>query len=476
MATATRDFDLLFMIDNSSSMQVSQTAFVNAFPSLVSALQALPGGMPNLHIAVVSSDMGAGTEWAYCRGTGNSAEFQYLPRAPCTATTLTAASYFISNVNGQANYTGTLDQVFRCIAPLGTMGCGFEQPLLSIERALGADGAPAPALNYSFLRANADLILVLLTNEDDCSATGGASNPLFGSSGTDNLSGTFGPPSQFRCNEFGHMCDEGPPQRRGNVDEMKPHTNCRSNEHSVYIRSVASFARNIKALKPFPDQQISVVAITGVSPSDPNGAIPYSVKYTVRSSSSDDAWPSVNQACGVSTTEPFGDPSLRVVEFTRQFGANGAVFSICRDNYAPVMDAIAQRIAQRTQTTGAGGTTGSGGSAAPAKVAPASGGAGGNCTADLIAGLASHVRPQDRRHALVLGLQRPRSARRRNDERRSPTAARAGRRARRRHRRGVGRLLPHLRPEDRRHVVVLGSQRRAVSSATERCRPPARRP
>ena len=62
-ATATGaspgDLDVLFMIDNSSSMVAMQEKLGTQIPGFVTALQNLPGGLPNLHIAVVSSDLGA---------------------------------------------------------------------------------------------------------------------------------------------------------------------------------------------------------------------------------------------------------------------------------------------------------------------------------------------------------------------------------------------------------------------------------
>src|SRR5262245_48190484 len=56
----TRDLDILFMIDTSPGMAPLQAKLVAAVPAFIDALQALPGGLPNLHLAVVSSDMGAG--------------------------------------------------------------------------------------------------------------------------------------------------------------------------------------------------------------------------------------------------------------------------------------------------------------------------------------------------------------------------------------------------------------------------------
>jgi alpha-tubulin suppressor-like RCC1 family protein len=343
-APPTRNFDFLFLVDNSTQMESGQAALIGAFPRLMSGLQALPGGLPNVQVAVISSDMGA-EGVVGCTAPHNGA-FQSTARAPCTNTTLAAGARFIRNVGGQANYTGAIAEVFGCIAALGSMGCGYEQPLLSVSRALGADGMPAPSTNQGFLRTDADLVIVIVSNEDDCSAQGGAASPLFASNGTvDTTAGPVGPLISFRCNEFGHLCDEGPPLRNGRVDQTKTYNNCRSNEHSLYLRSVASFVREIKALKPFPDRQIVLAAIGGVAQAAPAGAIPYSVSWR-EPPTTDSPWPYVNPACGVHTGT-FGDPAVRLAELTRQFGGNGILASVCDADYAPVMDAIVQRIAAR---------------------------------------------------------------------------------------------------------------------------------
>ena len=141
-STVTRNVDLLFMIDDSGAMALSQTKMVDALPAFMATLQGLRGGMPNLHVAVVSSDMGgaAGNSIPSCAGTGKGGKFQSLPRGACTTTNLQSGATFISDVDGVANYTGSLADVLRCIAPLGETGCDFEQPFAAITRALGADG------------------------------------------------------------------------------------------------------------------------------------------------------------------------------------------------------------------------------------------------------------------------------------------------------------------------------------------------
>ena len=136
--------------------------------------------------------MGAGDgSVAGCSATGgDKGIFQFSPRGTCMATNLQAGATFISNVGGQANYTGHVADVFTCIAALGQAGCGFEHQLAAVLRALGADGSPAPAENEGFLRPDALLAIVVLTNEDDCSEVPGI--PLFDSTVNGTSSRSWG--------------------------------------------------------------------------------------------------------------------------------------------------------------------------------------------------------------------------------------------------------------------------------------------
>ena len=119
------DLDILFMIDNSSSMTPLQMKMLMQDPSFMTVLAGFPNGLPNIHVAVVSSDMGAPGDSASsigCTPTGDDGVFRSAPQGACINTTLTSGSTFISNVGGHANYTGTLPDVFSCIAQLGVDG------------------------------------------------------------------------------------------------------------------------------------------------------------------------------------------------------------------------------------------------------------------------------------------------------------------------------------------------------------------
>jgi len=341
-----RNIDLLFMIDDSSSMRLSQDNLRRNFPVLMRQLENLPGGLPNVHVAVVSSDMGAGDgSVASCDTTGGKRGiFQNAARDNCVTTGLAPGATYISNVAGVANYSGKLEDVFTCIAALGQSGCGFEHQFAAITRALGVDGRAAPAENAGFLRADALLAVVMITNEDDCSEKPGV--PLFETAANNNIASQLGPPLNFRCNEFGHLCNGVHPSRKapGNdINASVTYDNCASNETGGFLLTVRETADRIKSLKG-DDGQIMVAAITGPQ-------TPYAVHWRAPSSPDSSCgvascpWPETTHSC-VAPDGSFADPAVRIAELVGQFGDNGRLTSICDENFAPALGAIADNISR----------------------------------------------------------------------------------------------------------------------------------
>jgi len=343
--------DVLFLIDDSSSMKVMQDKLIASFPTFMSRLQD-PPGLPDIHIAVVSSDMGAGDgSIPGCNATnGKNGVFQYSPHSPCTFTSLDPGATYIANAGGTANYSGNVGDVFACIAALGETGCSFEHQFAAITRALGIDGlGAAPADNQGFLRPDAILAVVLLTNEDDCSASLGASTspngriPLFDTSANMSLESQLGPPRDFRCNEFGHMCSMNGaapmhPDRdapNGSVSARVTYEQCTSNDAEGYLLGVSDTANKLKGLKTNP-AQVAVISIQAASS-------PYIVTWTpppigdFSCGAGSCPWPQIAHSCSTSDSS-FGDPGVRTQQLAAAFGNNGLVLSICDASFSPSMD------------------------------------------------------------------------------------------------------------------------------------------
>ncbi len=374
------EVDVLMMIDDSSSMTTMQQKLYGQLPVFIQELQNLPAP-PSLHLAVVSSDMGApgdSTASIGCTVHGDQGAFRAAPEGTCVNSTLASGATFISDTDMMPNYTDPLGNVVQCIALLGDRGCGFEQQLASIDRALGADGqGPPPSQNAGFLRPEALLVILMLTNEDDCSAP--ANTTIYSlNGGSQNISNPDGPINNYRCNggpRGGHLCQDPhatnatayvTPPLKPPGDAQGTATaptldlaNCQDNESgSSALTPVSQFVRDIKALKTDPDHQILVAAIAAP-------AAPYTVAWWAaqggQNTQPNELWPNVMHSCGpvdfngvnpAATQHPtdgsFGDPAVRITQFTNAF-RNNVVGSICDADFGATLGALASKIGQAIQ-------------------------------------------------------------------------------------------------------------------------------
>jgi hypothetical protein len=325
--SVNNDIDIVFMIDNSRSMREEQDNLRRNFPAFTRVLKNLPQGLPNVHIGVVSSDLGTGrfTNVPGCLDGSGRGRFQNAVRGGnCTG----PRDAYISAIGPNRNFDGDIDQVFSCIAPLGITGCGFEHQLQSVRAALDPDLMPPE--NSGFLREEAVLAIVLLTDEDDCSAP--ADTALFDPTQL-NLSDPLGPLSSFRCNEFGHLCNGQRPPRTPAANL----TDCASAEDGRLIR-ISELVEFFKGLKA-NSNDVMVAAIAGPP-------TPYSVTLaSLQGGGNSPAVPQIVPSCR--SGNGAADPAVRIHQFVDAFASNGTFLSICADDFSPVMTRIGEEVARR---------------------------------------------------------------------------------------------------------------------------------
>jgi hypothetical protein len=256
----TRDLDLLFVIDNSSSTADKQATFNANFSTFIQTLDGFPGGRPNVHIGVVTStvDIGAtgfaGADGAAGCPSPDPAEDGLLQNQPgansspgCTGPTDQYISD-IANPDGTrtTNYTGDLADTFSCIASVGASGCGFEAQLEGMKRALSGYRPE----NAGFLRSDAYLGVVILTDEDDCSAQ----DPSIFSLPAEQVGGL----NDFRCQPlFAYTCDTPI-----SATEPGTYTGCTPTTGSgAYLADPASYVQFLAGIKD-PSQTV-VATIAG---------------------------------------------------------------------------------------------------------------------------------------------------------------------------------------------------------------------
>lgn len=334
--TSTSKLDLVFMVDDSLSMAPLQSKMRAKMGDFMNVLKSIPGGLPDLHLAVVSSSLGAGVfgDVPGCR-PGTEGNANGLFQHPATCTQLPAdQSFLISTVSpggGRTeNFTGgDIASVLGCIADLGDGGCGFEHQFQSVRVALERALLPADE-NSGFLRSEATLAIVMLTNEDDCSVP--EDSTLFDPSKS-SVNQPLGGLQSYRCNEFGHLCGGMQPPH-GVAGLPVTLENCVSNENGSLV-SVGGFVDFLFSLKPGHPERIFVAAIAGPP-------TPYRITANVFSvGAGEELQPSIAHSCTSVADSTYADPAVRLRQWLDAFGPNSYFASICEDDFGPVMQRIA---------------------------------------------------------------------------------------------------------------------------------------
>jgi hypothetical protein len=228
------------------------------------------------------------------------------------------------------NFTGDITEVFRCIADLGQNGCGFEHQFEAVRLALQKTQVPNTE-NYGFLRDTAYLAIIFLTNEDDCSVP---ADSMLLDPNQQTTADMLGGLQSYRCNEFGHKCDQPLPHTAPASPQTM--TGCVSAEDGKLV-TVAGFVDFLRSLKATPDQLL-LAAIQGPT-------APYIVesKSFMLGNGGTENQPTIRHSCtsGSMGTE-YADPGIRIKQALDPF--NGVIESICENDFRDSMVRIAQVI------------------------------------------------------------------------------------------------------------------------------------
>jgi hypothetical protein len=325
--TVNRNIDILFMIDDSNSMLDKQTNLKANFPGFINVLNTIEGGLPNIHLGVITSDLG--TKGAADSGPGptvggcNNSKNGNLQTfgAPVTG-------QFISdvlNTDGTRTFNypaGMLAETFSQMATAGVMGCGFEQQIESAKRAL--DSNPS---NAGFLRDDAYLAIIFLTDEDDCSLAHG--NLL---DGTNSSLGTL---QSFRCTRWGIVCDQGGADPNA-MNQVGPKGMCHSAENGTYLTKISDYVTFFKGLKTDPNNVI-VAAIAGVT-------TPFEVEMRPPPMSTVPE-PALAHSCSYTDSAnktEVADPAVRIKELLDAFPNRSTFSTICQQDLSGGLQLIAQ--------------------------------------------------------------------------------------------------------------------------------------
>jgi hypothetical protein len=314
-AVPRRDVDILFLIDDSLSMVEEQASLKANFGRFISVLESLDGGLPNVHIGVATPNLGtSATDGSHapaigtCAGDGEGGRMRQLPN--------NGGAFLSDRDDGNGgrirNYTGTLTDAFSQIANVGTNGCGIEQHLEAVKRAL--DNNPA---NAGFLRPDAYLAVIVVGDEDDCSL---AKSSLFDGNTNDP---TYGDRVNFKCTHDGIECDSP----NTDLDIVGARQDCHPNVTSPTLTKVDRYVDFLKGLKADP-RDVIVAGIVG-------DAGPFEIVKKGNVSV-------LKQSCVYTgpTGPQYAYPGIRELDFLDQFANRNTHATICAEDLSGAMTQI----------------------------------------------------------------------------------------------------------------------------------------
>jgi hypothetical protein len=345
-----RQLDVLFVIDRSVAKTLVHDRLSVALPAFLSGLgsgdfdrdgkaELIP--FTDIHVGVVTSDLGGFVEGdKHCSATGQDG---LLLDKSLSGECLGEAYPYQIYVPSDESKPDALIQRTQCLASVGLERCAYQQPLEAMYKALaptsvgfhGGSTGHGDAENQGFLRPEAVLAVVHLSDGDDCSVTDEGAL-LYAEDPTDPrvLSPDSGKPlgSGLRC--------------------------ALAASQPGLLHPVSRFVEGLKALKPEHPERIVFAVIAGIPVSaegqpaesllarpelSPTPKLPEAADGVDSDPLAFDQTQLV-PACEDPVGMVTGAPAPRLVQAAGGFGDNGVVRSVCADGYEAALAAVAGRI------------------------------------------------------------------------------------------------------------------------------------
>lgn len=392
--SVNKDVDILFVVDNSGTMGEEQATLSASLGSFVSVLEA-DDVNANYRMGFTTTD--DGNYW--CRGGGVSdpeggqfvlsscrsrlGDFYFSVNDTDASTACTdfcdlddiemqptttaqdptpSVRPWLEKIQGVSNLPDgvTTTQALQCFAPQGINGCGFESHLESMWKALRLAG-DAGQSQFGFIRDNAILSVVFVTDEADCSFNRDLENTVFGEEGVGNqvfwsLPGVQQTPTSAVCWNAGVSCDFSMDTDQCTSINLDVDGNEALDDEDAALYPLSKYTSFVSALEEDkqtrnPGQEVLVSAIVGVPANYPDiQQLSYAQGADASNPDSFQARFGVGQGCSSQVAEAV--PPVRLKEFAEAFlvGDNdNNLFSVCGTDYSPALASIAESIRDQLQ-------------------------------------------------------------------------------------------------------------------------------
>jgi hypothetical protein len=301
--------DILVVVDNSMGMSEEQATLMDSFPTLIGELLSPTTGaeaITDMHIGVVSTDAGVGdgAVTTGCSAIGDDGILLHEPSSTVTGCDLAYPAY-LSTDEGSSTARVSID--FECIATLGTTGCGIERPFEVVERALDDHRGDE---NAGFVREDSMLLVLFITDENDCSVS-----------------------ADHMALLDGNVLDYGPMMLR-----------CMA--YADYLEPVQTFVDFLEGLRA-DRRKIQLGFLTGVpqgetceGPGDLIGDCLDEAEMQEQESTSSPG--TIELACNTSWGS--ATPGRRLVEMAQSFGGRAFVGSSCGATYGETFTSLVRKL------------------------------------------------------------------------------------------------------------------------------------
>lgn len=337
--------DILIVEDTSDSIAGKLQDLKQQLPAMMNAITAgkteemtFPSAA-SIHVAVITTDMGIGTSWVNsgiqgCEGRGRDGVFVQPTAENLAGCDVSTPNYL--SFEGSPGALATVDTV-ACVPVVGEdYGCGYEQPLEATLKALwpSADNrvpfldasshGHGDAENAGFLRPDSLLVVVVVTDEDDCSAKD---------------------PHIFAIDS---MLDPGDP-----LLQIGPNVRCLGAPSGLY--ATQRYLDGLRALRPNNPNLIFAV-IGGVPPDllpdsgEPDFAAVLAdprMQSQIDDQGTHDDPNEDHGATSCMSSDDRAEAPRRLVEVASAFGANGVLTSLCTDDFGDTAGRLIRAIGTR---------------------------------------------------------------------------------------------------------------------------------
>jgi hypothetical protein len=384
-----REVDLLFVIDNTGSIAEEQARLTKAIAALIAPLEdgnvkadyrigvtTTDSGNPRCPSAMTTPE-GGNLVLSSCLDRVDAGEFTFNSEdfsVACTdfcakrdsdlqvLPTSTAVDpqkvprKWIERSGGTANVTGAdLVEALQCYLPQGVAGCGFESHLESMYLALAGAQSPQSKNNFGFLRDQAQLAVVIVSDETDCSYAPAHKDVFTANKVFWNDPDVDVAPTSAMCWRAGVQCTGGAGiYSECHAENFDDQGDPGASDSDAVLQSVGKyidFVKSIEANKQKLDekQRVKVSLLTGV----PDGYETFDKEIAYADLPPNEDF-QLNFGIGPGCV--LGDPNLpeasavppvREREFAEAFADSQQrrLYSLCQDSYSAALQTISKEIA-----------------------------------------------------------------------------------------------------------------------------------